>query len=495
MILLQAVAPLIIASTILGFTRLPGWVAGLAALLATLPALLASLPTDAHATQYLADATFKGLWLAWQAVSVMCAGLFFHAATRPRRASPDGETALRTSDLSEAELFTLVFFIGPFIESAVGFGVGIVVVLERLRACGVAPLSAALLSLLSQTLVPWGAFSVGTLIGAEIANLGFTELGFASALLSLPLLLGWLPFYWRLVGQANRPSTNRASDIVWVLSACVLLIAANRMVDPQIAAVSALGVIIGLRRVLYRRTTTTLIRDDLLAIWPYIALCSVLLTTRLIPTLGQWLRSIGAVQPEPDQLIWYPFYHPRLLAAGVWHGLSCVATACVAFGGRKSGAGKLSPGAGHRAVRDAGAVDDHRWQCACDRECSVSVTRRVHRDHQPAAGRFFRIPHRQQCRVECHDDALAVGHDHHRRHLHTVRSSRAECQRQRHDGTVSRANRVCQFAGWRDGDRASALSPCRAVCLPSAGDPDRTVYRCEPRRHLMVKRCIVLGRI
>ena len=215
MSLLQAVAPLIIATAILGFTRLPGWVAGSAALLATLPALLGNLPADTSATSYLADATFKGLWLAWQAVSVMCAGLFFHAATRPRRLPVDEEASRQAPMVSASELFTLVFFIGPFIESAVGFGVGIVVVLERLLACRVQPLSAALLSLLSQTLVPWGAFAVGTLIGAEIADLGFAELGFASALLSLPLLLGWLPFYWRLVGQANLPTTSRVVDIGW----------------------------------------------------------------------------------------------------------------------------------------------------------------------------------------------------------------------------------------------------------------------------------------
>jgi len=157
MMLLLACAPLLTAILILGFTRLPGWIAAGAALFAALPALLSSIPDSAEPFAHVLSETLRGSWLAWHAISVMVAGLYFHTAIRSTQHSDNSAVA----PVTESQLFTLVIFIGPFVESAVGFGVGIVVIVGYLLQRGVPPMCAALLSLLSQTMVPWGAFAGG----------------------------------------------------------------------------------------------------------------------------------------------------------------------------------------------------------------------------------------------------------------------------------------------------------------------------------------------
>lgn len=312
--LLFATLPLLIAFALLGGTRLPSWLAGLAALMSTLPALLLSLSPDQAVLPLLIDEILQGSWLAWQAISVMIAGLFFHAATRlasgPRR-----------RELDARSLFTLVIFVGPFVESAVGFGVGIVVVAGRLIAAGIPPLTTALLSLLSQILVPWGAFAVGTLIGADMAQLPFEELAETSALLSIPLLLAWLPFYHRLASSLPGSDTRlsaRASEIGWVSLAGAALVLANRYADPQVAVVLSIGPIILARRLTDADIDRVAIRQDLSRTAPYLTLCAVLLGTRLIEpvgtTLGEWL----ALQPFPTGPVFAPLLHPStwLLVVG-----------------------------------------------------------------------------------------------------------------------------------------------------------------------------------
>jgi lactate permease len=80
-----------------------------------------------------------------------------------------------------ARTLVLCLPLGAFFEAASGFGVGIVIVAPLLLALGYSPWRAALLALLTQNAVPWGALSVGTILGAELAGLSSTELGVGSA--------------------------------------------------------------------------------------------------------------------------------------------------------------------------------------------------------------------------------------------------------------------------------------------------------------------------
>ena len=81
----------------------------------------------------------------------------------------------------------VVVGVAPFFESVTGFGVAVVISAPILLAAGFSPLKAAVLASWGQCAVPWGALGVGTVIGADLAGMGFGRLSDASALLSVPL--------------------------------------------------------------------------------------------------------------------------------------------------------------------------------------------------------------------------------------------------------------------------------------------------------------------
>ena len=81
----------------------------------------------------------------------------------------------------------VVVGVAPFFESVTGFGVAVVISAPILLAAGFTPLRAAVLASWGQCAVPWGALGVGTVIGANLAGMGFGPLSDASAYLSLPL--------------------------------------------------------------------------------------------------------------------------------------------------------------------------------------------------------------------------------------------------------------------------------------------------------------------
>jgi lactate permease len=81
----------------------------------------------------------------------------------------------------------VVVGVAPFFESVTGFGVAVVISAPILLAAGFTPLKAAVLASWGQCAVPWGALGVGTVIGADLARMGFGALSDASAWLSLPL--------------------------------------------------------------------------------------------------------------------------------------------------------------------------------------------------------------------------------------------------------------------------------------------------------------------
>jgi lactate permease len=81
----------------------------------------------------------------------------------------------------------VVIGVAPFFESVTGFGVAVVISAPILLAAGFTPLRAAVLASWGQCAVPWGALGVGTVIGANLAGMGFGTLSDVSALLSIPL--------------------------------------------------------------------------------------------------------------------------------------------------------------------------------------------------------------------------------------------------------------------------------------------------------------------
>ncbi|MGD7001756.1 L-lactate permease [Corynebacterium halotolerans] len=89
-----------------------------------------------------------------------------------------------------APALAVVHGVTPLAESLTGFGVGVAISVPLLVALGFRGHRAPVIGLLGLCAVPWGAMGPGTLIAAELAQVGFTEFGVMSALLSLPVFIG-----------------------------------------------------------------------------------------------------------------------------------------------------------------------------------------------------------------------------------------------------------------------------------------------------------------
>jgi lactate permease len=171
-------------------------------------------------------AAAKGPCLSWLVGLVILSGLFFREVV-------SGDDAATGKTNRRRRVFAACLLIGPFTESANGFGVGQVATVVLLRGLAVPPLHMALLALFSQILVPWGAMANGTLVGAHLAGVSAKR----------PLLFAWLLVFWRFCAAAgvDSKSTDLASEFAWVAVMAALLIVANILFGPEVAAMAALG--------------------------------------------------------------------------------------------------------------------------------------------------------------------------------------------------------------------------------------------------------------
>jgi lactate permease len=272
-----------------------------------------------------AQSAASGAWLALLVGAVILGGLFFRDIVAGH--DPAGEPPPVPAALRRRQLYLTCFLIGPFAESATGFGVGQVAIAPALRSLGLTPLHAVLLGLFSQMLVPWGALANGTIVGAELSGLPAAVLGVHSAALTVPLLLGWLVLFWRMAAAAGVPGTRRDlyAELAWTLLAAALLILCNFALGPEVAALAALGPLIVARFVAGGPRTAHGWRAALRVALPYAALIAGLAATRAMPSFNRFLTEAVAVRPFADGATWLPLLHPAS-----WLVMVALATALAA---------------------------------------------------------------------------------------------------------------------------------------------------------------------
>lgn len=287
-----------------------------------------------------------GLWLAWRVVAVILAGLFFarclqtwpsrasgpassapHApaphASAPHASAPQAGGACAWPD--PRTLWVSCFALGPFVEAVTGFGVGYLILLIHLRRLGLSGMPLLVLGLYSQTLVPWGALAVGTVLGAQLAGISATDMGTRAALVQVPMHLAYLVLYWRFCAQAGVPSAwrHRLADFVWTALLLCLLWAVNRFIDLEIGGVVACGLIVlvheGLRPMGQGLRAGRSLVQVMHAIWPLVLVAGVLCLTRL-PALQEPLRLWATWQALEGQPAFHAFAHPAfwlMLCGGI----------------------------------------------------------------------------------------------------------------------------------------------------------------------------------
>jgi lactate permease len=263
--------------------------------------------------------------------SVILAGLIFRelvSATPAEDAAAPIPSALR-----RAELYAACFLFGPFAEAATGFGVGQVAIAPVLKRIRLAPIDAVLLGLFSQIMVPWGALANGTIVGAQLSGLSPITLGVHSAILTAPLLLGWLFVFWHFAARAGVAGTwrNLLAETAATIAVAGLLIVANIALGPEVACMAGLAPLIGLRFAFSAGADRKRWRTGIRAGLPYAMLVTGLTATRVMLPITQFLADAISMRPFANGPAWFPLLHPAswLLVVGAVTALLTGRTQCV----------------------------------------------------------------------------------------------------------------------------------------------------------------------
>jgi lactate permease len=261
----------------------------------------------------------KGAWVAWQFAVVVAAGFFFYSAVR----HVGGTTGSSQAELtfSHRRLWSICFLLGPIAESATGVGVGAIIALPAILKLGLKGTSAIILSLYSQILVPWGALGVGTIVGATLAHLPVNTLSFATALLTAPLLLGYLILFWwftRLSGHSVTPRQG-FDDFVWTCALALTLAIVTWFASVELGVIISAGSVLCARWWRDERPSLSQVIARLAILRPYIVLIAALLLTRALPPLRHALEGTLSVRPFANLPAYAPFYNPSalLIACGL----------------------------------------------------------------------------------------------------------------------------------------------------------------------------------
>ena len=190
----------------------------------------------------------------------------------------------------------VVVGVAPFFESVTGFGVAVVISAPILLAAEFPPLRAAVLASWGQCAVPWGALGVGTVIGANLAGMGFGTLSDSSALLSIPLFPVYGVAAVALAGGwmgVRRHGTE--AIVLGVIAGAGTLLTSLYLVPELSGAVGGLAA----TAVFLARRRNRLAGVPVRALLPYAFLLSLLVAENGIGALRSVLERLGPVFDGP----------------------------------------------------------------------------------------------------------------------------------------------------------------------------------------------------
>jgi len=288
--------PFLVVAGLVASGRVPLPLAGLAGLAVMAGTAAVALEESGSLTRFYLEGAARGSWLAWQAISVMLAGLFFYRVIEAKRATATASEPPSANAGGPMHLFTICFLIGPFLESATGFGVGAIIVLGLLQQAGLSGPRVVALSLFSQLLVPWGALGIGTKVGAEIADLPLVLLGTCSAWLVAAILISELFVFWWLIKPVVDQLTVKAQleHLGWVLVLGPVLILLNKLIAVPLAGMLATGLMWFLKTLRDGRREPGQSEARSGQLRPYGILVVLLLATRSVPAIETPLKNTRA---------------------------------------------------------------------------------------------------------------------------------------------------------------------------------------------------------
>ncbi|MBL6076807.1 L-lactate permease [Belnapia sp. T18] len=266
----------------------------------------------------------RGAWIGWVVVPYIMGGLlFWQIAVRTGDAILPAATAAPEGQAARRLLFAACFLIGPFAESATGFGVGIIGTMTLVRRFGMGPVQLLAFSLLSQTMILWGAMGSGAIVAAALARTDPAVLVIHTSVLVVAFNIAWLALYWRLADRAGFKAgwRERSSEALWLGASLGLVIAATAVFGAETAMLAAYGPVIALRYLLDERPDARTLIRMARRMLPFALLIAWLAATRLIPPVEAFLADTGRMQPFEGAPAWAPFLH-----AGTWLIVAAVLT-------------------------------------------------------------------------------------------------------------------------------------------------------------------------
>lgn len=302
-------------------TRLvPALAAALLALLLSAVVVIAAGPETVTPFAFM-EMFIGGAWIALPAVLVILAGLYFTEVMATAN-THSVNTAVAPSAAAR-DLGTTCLFIGPFVETATGFGVGYVVAVSVVMRAGFGPVAALGLGAFSQCLVPWGALGIGTKISAALIAMPVEDIAWRVAIVIMPVLWIMIVFYWRIARSAGVAfsQSQRIEDAATIVILSVLLICTSKFLPIELAGMTAIAPVL-----LYRLWCSAGVQlfsiKAIQKIIPYLLLFVLLAVTKMVPVIKVYL-STPAWTPGQGAPLFAPLASPAivLILAAV---LSCL---------------------------------------------------------------------------------------------------------------------------------------------------------------------------
>jgi lactate permease len=349
MSILLALTPIAVAVVALGGLSWSGRKAGVATL-AVAVTLALFAPAFRLSPGRLVLALGEGAGPVLTVLFVLFPGLLlYHLQQQAGGMSALTRAVARLCPDRDLQVLLLVLGLAPCVESVSGFGMGTVVVVPVLAALGMKPFRAAVLGLLSQVAIAWGALAVGTALGAELTGVDATLIGTRTALLTAPLptLYG---LFALMVGGGARALRRWGALLAAGATLSTALWAFSRQLGIELAgllgSLATLSLLIVWGRVARpagpgpsepappgQPAATGPARAEVRlwrALAPYAVLIVLLLLSRLVTPLRHWLQTHAVVELAALHL-----RLPVLYTPGFWVLVSALtAAACLGGGGR-----------------------------------------------------------------------------------------------------------------------------------------------------------------
>lgn len=326
-----AAAPLLVAFVALALLQRTGLQAGLATVGIAAGIVLVVAPFRLAPDRALVAAG-EGALNALVVLYVLLPGLLlYHVQRETGSLEVLAQAISRVSADPPLQILLLVLGLSPFVESVSGFGLGTVVVTPILVALGVAPARAALLGALSLVAVPWGALAIGTVLGAELTGTDAGLVGARTALLAAPLPTAYGLVALHLAG--GRGAVRRCWPAAVAAGATLTLgtWAFSHAPGVELAGVLAAALALGVLALWGRAASRIRPPADAgegralgRAVVPYAVLTVLLLASRLVAPLRDWLQT--------HAILAVPGFEPRLpllYNPGFWVMLAALAAALV----------------------------------------------------------------------------------------------------------------------------------------------------------------------